>query len=445
MQNTTRNIHRWLGIFLLMMVPLFAQEGTFQFLGLPGQHITAIAVHPDNDSILYVGNDLISGSLFKSNDAGATWDTLLDSVTVRDIDINPLYPDTIYVDRLGGILKTIDGGTTWTHADSGIDLFQVEGFIQTLAIHPTSPETLYAGTAGCFGGNLYRSVNGGLSWTEMDTGSVDERIGLYDGVIEIAFDPIRPDTMYAGTIWSGEIYKTTDGGSTWVALNTPWSDGPGIPFTIALNPNQPNIIYAGVSGYGLMKSTDGGLAWTHKESGMDGNATAIQVIVIDQSNPKQMYAGLNSVGVFETTNGGENWNAINAGLENQGVTSLALTERTLYAGTYDGLYKREHITSVEEPKNLPRQFFLGSNYPNPSNNQTTIQYWVPQGSQVSLVIYNLQGQIVRHLVNGYHTSGEYEKQWDGKNNQGLEVPSGIYLYRLRAGEHVFVKKLTLLK
>ncbi len=90
-------------------------------------------------------------------------------------------------------------------------------------------------------------------------------------------------------------------------------------------------------------------------------------------------------------------------------------------------------------------FTLLQNYPNPGNPTTNIIFSLAEPRRVELRIFNILGQEVRSLVNDYREAGAYSVIWNGKNNQGMEVPSGIYLYRLRAGDHVFVKKLTLLK
>jgi len=90
-------------------------------------------------------------------------------------------------------------------------------------------------------------------------------------------------------------------------------------------------------------------------------------------------------------------------------------------------------------------FTLLQNYPNPGNPTTSIIFSLAEPRRVELKVFNILGQEVRSLVNDYRETGAYSVIWDGKNNQGREVPSGIYLYWLQAGEHVFTKKLTLLK
>ncbi len=97
------------------------------------------------------------------------------------------------------------------------------------------------------------------------------------------------------------------------------------------------------------------------------------------------------------------------------------------------------------PFKIPTEFDLQQNYPNPFNPETTIRYQLPEASDVTLTIYNLQGQLVRILVNENKEAGFYQVVWDAKNNTGNGVPSGIYLYRIQAGDFTNVKKLTLLR
>ena len=98
-----------------------------------------------------------------------------------------------------------------------------------------------------------------------------------------------------------------------------------------------------------------------------------------------------------------------------------------------------------EMETLPEVYALGFNYPNPFNPETTIKYALPQASDVELVIYNSLGQVVRTLVNERQGAGRYAFTWDAANDRGQAVSSGIYLYRLQAGEFAKVRKMLLLK
>lgn len=94
---------------------------------------------------------------------------------------------------------------------------------------------------------------------------------------------------------------------------------------------------------------------------------------------------------------------------------------------------------------LPTRWALYPNFPNPFNPTTTIRYDVPIQSKTVLKIYNMLGQEVRTLVNSVHVPGIYRVEWDGRNNTGQYVSTGMYLYRMHAGAFVQTRKLLLLK
>jgi hypothetical protein len=98
-----------------------------------------------------------------------------------------------------------------------------------------------------------------------------------------------------------------------------------------------------------------------------------------------------------------------------------------------------------ESGTIPLTFELSQNYPNPFNPSTVISYQIPQSEMVTLEIFNTLGQRVRTLVNENQESGRYEVQWDGKNNSGNSLSSGVYLYRLNAGNYIKTLKMILLR
>jgi hypothetical protein len=125
----------------------------------------------------------------------------------------------------------------------------------------------------------------------------------------------------------------------------------------------------------------------------------------------------------------------------------------IYVGTsMQGFYIFEFspsgIVDGREPVGeLPRGFALHQNYPNPFNPRTTITYEVPGESEVevSLVIYDLRGRRVRTLVDDRLSPGTHSVVWDGRASFGSPVPSGVYLYRLKAGSFTSTRKMTLLE
>jgi len=93
----------------------------------------------------------------------------------------------------------------------------------------------------------------------------------------------------------------------------------------------------------------------------------------------------------------------------------------------------------------PRQYVLENNYPNPFNPETKIGYYLPKTSKVTIEIYNTMGQKVRTLVNRTVPRGHHNVTWDGTDDSGSLVSSGIYFYSLKAGDVRITKRMTLLK
>ena len=99
---------------------------------------------------------------------------------------------------------------------------------------------------------------------------------------------------------------------------------------------------------------------------------------------------------------------------------------------------------------IPQQAGLGNNFPNPFNPDTWIPYQLPSPAQVVIKIYNVQGQLVRTLnigqrEAGYYTTKERAGYWNGRNEQGESVASGVYFYTIKAGNFVATKRLVVLK
>ena len=101
--------------------------------------------------------------------------------------------------------------------------------------------------------------------------------------------------------------------------------------------------------------------------------------------------------------------------------------------------------AVGDPGFIPEVFSLAQNYPNPFNPVTKIGYGLPKSSNVRVDVYNLMGENVATLVNKKQNPGYYFITWDSKNNMGILVSAGVYIYQIRAGDYVKSRKLILLK
>jgi len=100
------------------------------------------------------------------------------------------------------------------------------------------------------------------------------------------------------------------------------------------------------------------------------------------------------------------------------------------------------------PAPLPKAYALSQNFPNPFNPSTTIQYDVPKGESstpVDVSIYDMRGRLVRRLVNEERTPGRHQIHWDGRDDQGQRVSSGVYLYKIVAGSFLSTKKMIMVR
>ena len=103
------------------------------------------------------------------------------------------------------------------------------------------------------------------------------------------------------------------------------------------------------------------------------------------------------------------------------------------------------VVSNDEDLSLPKSFVLHQNYPNPFNPTTTIQYHLPQRSDVQITVYDLLGREMTTLVSEYQDAGFKSVIWNATNDQGQPVSAGVYFYQVRAGDYLQTKKMILLK
>ncbi len=223
----------------------------------------------------------------------------LEGESVSALAINPQTPDTLYAGTGGGgVFKSTDGGTNWTAMNNGFTN-TTDFYVWVLAINPQTPDTLYAGAlyAGAEGNGVFKSTDGGTHWTAMNNGLT--YLDLY--VSALAINPQAPDTLYAGTSGTHGMFKSTNGGANWTTMNNglPKDSDSFFPpvDAFAINPQAPDTLYAGTWGEGVFKSTNGGANWTAMNNGLTN--TNVRVLAIDPQIPATLYAGTGGSGVFK--------------------------------------------------------------------------------------------------------------------------------------------------
>lgn len=297
--------------------------------------VTALAIDPTNTKIVYLGG--AEGGVWKTVNAGQTWTPLGDaqvSLAIGSIAIDPSNHNTIYVgtgeenfaiDNYygAGILKSTNGGATWTQIAGSFTGNPCGGdYVGAVAVHPTNSQIILAGAEPCYYGasSIFRSTDGGLTWTAVYTDS-----NGWIPATNIVFDHSNGNIVYAATNYGG-VLKSTDAGVTWNPANgtgttaLPTSNVGRI--AIAMTPSNPSILYAAVADtqnsdlIGLYKTVDSGSNWTLLPNTPDFCATQCWydiVLAVSPSNPNLVAAGgvfpyhPGGSGVVTSLDGGNTW------------------------------------------------------------------------------------------------------------------------------------------
>ncbi len=441
---------------------------------LPDLQVRTIAV--DVNSELYIGTD--GGGIFKSTDAGNTWSAKNRNINVENLNAALETGSNGFLLATGGsgIFHSPDGHGEWSIKNTGLANRYVTGLAAGNA------GDIFAGT---FSG-VFRSTDAGESWFPANSGIENERI------IQIETVPsgrlyVRADAQSLGTLFysddngnnwnqisvgnndliiqsmavssqghlflsafdfflNGLVLISNDGGATWSDTTlTAFSTGSFLAI------DNSDRLYAVFGGKDFFFSDNAGATWnTINASGLPANS-AVSRLAFDSGNA--VYAATQSEGIFYSADGGSNWTAKNEGLPtSNGFYPLfnflyVDPDNIVFAGTYDdGLFIGGDMpTSVNVPGHTPARFSLLQNYPNPFNPATTIRYDLPHASHITLSIYNILGQQVVTLVDEFQPAGSQSVVWDGKDRSGKPVVSGIYIYRLTAGDFQQANRMFLTK
>ncbi len=278
----------------------------------------AIVVDPDDptNSTWFIGT--AGGGVWKTSDAGQTWDHLTDGFPVlscQALAMAASNPDIMYVgtgesfynvDTINGngILKTTDRGQTWTHLASTVDNPAFNN-VARLVIDPADPDVVVAvTTVGRYKqeilprSSIFKTTDGGFTWTEVFAST---ELGEFDRVKKIqqvVADPSDFDRLYA-TVDEGGILRSDDAGDTWVFINNGINDFKG-RFELAISPVDNNRLFAAAEGADhseLWISSNGGTSWSETfESGEEPNWLGAQgwydnTIVCHPTNPNIVYVG----------------------------------------------------------------------------------------------------------------------------------------------------------
>ncbi len=307
--------------------------------GESGMTFRGFTIQQGNSNIVYAQAEIpttqqgrVKGRVYKTSNGGANWeliwqgDNLARYLIVDPGNTNVLYLSTGIFDREAfnsdcangapgglGVLKSIDGGQTWTPINNGLS----DLYVCCLRMHPTNPQILFAATGNgscsktyangqCAFCGVFKTINGGSSWTKVISNEFTTTVN---------FSPSNPDTIYAGG--PSAFYRSQDGGTTWSRFSKPRGQGygpPGIlagqPIDVTVDPDNSFVIYANNYGGGVFRSIDGAENWEMWSKGYSG--AMIQTVHIPAADPSTVYA-LGNSGPFASSNYGEDWVGIAKG------------------------------------------------------------------------------------------------------------------------------------
>ncbi len=226
-----------------------------------------------------------SEGLFKSTDAGSNWVASpgLSHKLAWSLALDPATPSTVYVGTQDGLLKSTDGGVNWSGRLLAASIFTllfsrekpptIFGADFDAPYYPSSPPSM-----------LYKSTDDGKTWSQNNTG-----IFISPGVL--AIDPTSPSILYAGT-WYG-VYKSGDSGSTWRSSGL---QDLGVN-AVVVDPLNPSTVYVGTP-KGVFRSADAGASWHEFNTGLNDHDYSIFALAIDRTGTR-LHAGTYKYGVFD--------------------------------------------------------------------------------------------------------------------------------------------------
>lgn len=371
------------------------------------------------------------------------------------------------------VRKTIDGGTTWTNANpnTGVitgDVYNIFAIDANTAWLTTSPTATF----------IYRTTNGGTNWAQVftQTGGFIDGIFFNNATTGFAYgDPV-------GARWS--LWKSTNGGVNWdstgmynpqAGTEAGWNNAISvIGNNVWFGTNNTRIYHStnyGATGSWTAQTTTGNLntyaVWfTSATNGMCVG-TLPQITTNGGTNWTNATApggtgNLTSVGgkgtYFWTTQGNNIYGTSNFGT-NWAATGIGYTGTNAMWGTFVGnnangciagwsvgaagtLIKLNGIVIgiTNHQNEVPKIFSLEQNYPNPFNPTTKIVFTMPKAGNVDLKVYDVLGKEVTTLVNEFKQAGKYSVDFNGTN-----LASGVYFYKIVAGDFTATKKMSLIK
>ena len=367
----------------------------------PSTWVYSLAVKGKN---IFAGTD---SGIFLSADNGIHWKEMDSGLTTKSVRALCVKDTVIFAGAGYNVCLSNDDGANWTLLSA-----VPSSFIRDLKfIGSNLFASEYTGIVG--------STDFGISWKSVGP-----------PVVGLGSFSVANGNMFIGG--TNEAFFSDDTGKNWIQLKNIADIG----LVTAISEIDSLVYLAGYGG-GIYTSTDTGKSWTLNQGSYAPVSTFLPY-------NHSLFVGA-AGGVYLIWNEAKNWALLDSG-SSLGVSCLAISDSFLYAGTYSGGVLHCPLaglipTSVNQRENrLPDQYEVKQNFPNPFNPTTTIHFELPKESYVQLKLYNILGQNVLIILDENRPAGMYDVQVNAGN-----LASGIYFYRIKAGNFVQTKKMVLMK
>jgi photosystem II stability/assembly factor-like uncharacterized protein len=375
--------------------------------GATWAHVAGLPASPSIDQVAFdpttAGRAFAGASkVYRSTDHGASWNAVSDSSFLGTVSQFAFLPGTILAATNDALEKSTNGGISWTTLHNGIP--PGETFFNGVSVSPGASPVVLAGVEA---NGVLRSIDGGASWTVAKSGIVGNVAPL-----SVAFDPTNPERAVAGLDFSGSV-RTADGGRSWTWIpdlgftvravvavpgaagrfvagsfgayrstdgGVTWHAGsPQIPdtvYSLAVSTSGTHPVFAGTANAGIWRSTDAGGSWHSSSPGL--TSATVTALGAGPTPASIVYAGLVGGSIWKSTDSGVSWHPAGASPDSAAVRSLTPDPNhvnVLFAGTDQGLYRstdggaswtnlesavgssQEAVFGIAMPANLPDTVF----------------------------------------------------------------------------------------
>ena len=375
--------------------------------------IVEVASAPDDNNFWFITN---FDTLYKTSNGGATWNTA-GNPSFLPSGLFVVNKDTAFKSGINMLYRTTNGGNSWSTVFSGSGGTPPVVWMQS--------NTLGVMTAG---GILYESTNGGASWSS--------------SIIT------QPPAAIVGSGGKGIIYSK--GADLWAIISgnkIAYSSNFGVSWSVAPNTGltlSPVRIFFGSPQFGIVVATpyiyvttDGTNSWHVSDNSLGSNEDA----AINNSHCWYIPDPADHFYIKYSTDSGSTWTQQLSG-DGYYILEKSRSGNTLWAGTATGkIYKYWDLNGIQNLQTgIPESYSLSQNYPNPFNPSTKIRFSASLAGEVRLIIYDISGKEIVSLVNQDLRPGNYEVEWNASN-----YSSGVYFYKITAGDFTEIKKMVLVK